>query len=52
MQRGTATTKARGGLGIIQTSWARRVIKIMAVDSCAHILYFVAKIIWNVVKKK
>ena len=34
-EHGTATTKARGGLGTIQTSWARRAIKIMAVDSCA-----------------
>ena len=33
-EHGTVTTKARGGLGTIQTSWARRVIKIMAVDSC------------------
>ena len=33
-EHGTATTKARGGLGTIQTSWARRAIKIMAVDSC------------------
>ena len=35
-EHGTATTKARGGLGTIQTSWARRAIKIMAVDSCDH----------------
>ena len=35
-EHGTATTKARGGLGTIQTSWARRAIKIMAVDSCVH----------------
>ena len=33
-EHGAATTKARGGLGTIQTSWARRAIKIMAVDSC------------------
>ena len=33
-EHGTATTKARGGLGTIQTSWARRAIKIIAVDSC------------------
>ena len=33
-EHGTATTKARGGLGTIQTSWAKRAIKIMAVDSC------------------
>ena len=33
-EHGTATTKARGGLRTIQTSWARRAIKIMAVDSC------------------
>ena len=33
-EHGTATTKARGGLGTIQTSWARHAIKIMAVDSC------------------
>ena len=33
-EHGTATTKARGGLGTNQTSWARCVIKIMAQDSC------------------
>ena len=33
-EHGTATTKARCGLGTVQTSWARRAIKIMAVDSC------------------
>ena len=33
-EHGAATTKARGGLRTIQTSWARRAIKIMAVDSC------------------
>ena len=32
-EHGAATTKARGGLGTIQTSWARRAIKIMA-DGC------------------
>ena len=37
-EHGTATTKARCGLGTIQTSWARRAIKIMAVDSCGKIL--------------
>ena len=33
-EHGAAITKARGGLGTIQPSWARRAIKIMAVDSC------------------
>ena len=33
-EHGAATTKARCGLGTVQTSWARRAIKIMAVDSC------------------
>ena len=45
-EHGTATTKARGGLGTIQTSWARRAIKIMAVDSyalVAAISQFLAK---------
>ena len=38
-EHGAATTKARGGLGTIQTSWARRAIKIMAVDSCDNIIH-------------
>ena len=32
-EHGTATTRC--GLGTVQTSWDRRAIKIMAVDSCA-----------------
>ena len=35
-EHGTATTKARCGLGTVQTSWARHAIKIMAVDSCGY----------------
>ena len=38
-EHGAATTKARGGLGTVQTSWARREIKIMAVDSCDNIIH-------------
>ena len=37
-EHGTATTKARGGLGTIQTSWARRAIKVMAVELCASLV--------------
>ena len=40
-EHGAATTKARGGLGTIQTSWARRAIKIMAVDSCVQWINYV-----------
>ena len=36
-EHGTATTKARGGLRTIQTSWTRRAITIMAVDSCGEL---------------
>ena len=36
-EHGTATTNARGGLRTIQTSWTRRAITIMAVDSCGEL---------------
>ena len=42
-EHGAATTKARGGLGTIQTSWARRAIKIMALCSCGEELIRLAK---------
>ena len=36
-EHGAATTKARGGLRTIQTSWTRHAITIMAVDSCGEL---------------